>query len=164
MKKYILLLSLFISFSCEDNDDKDAEGSELVGLWKMTNVGEYANANCTGDIDNSAFALMAAFGFEATMEFKTGGTGTYKVSALGDVQQLPLTWDGSKSELCLAGMDCYQYRLEGNKFNFDEKYEAYCENMQTGEELDQYGDKTSCNNSGNYWNEATCNTNEFTKQ
>ena len=42
MKKFILLLSLFALFSCEDkngNGDKDADGSQMVGLWKMTDAG-----------------------------------------------------------------------------------------------------------------------------
>ena len=43
MKKYILLLSLFVSFSCEDNDENESEGGQIVGLWKATDAGEYEN-------------------------------------------------------------------------------------------------------------------------
>ena len=83
MKKYILALSLIVSFSCEDKDEKEAEGGQLVGLWKMTDAGEYENEDCSGEVDNTGFALLEAFGISTTMEFKSGGTGTYKMVGMG---------------------------------------------------------------------------------
>tara|TARA_B100000405_G_scaffold292970_1_gene244838 strand:- start:27 stop:515 length:489 start_codon:yes stop_codon:yes gene_type:complete len=162
MKKYILLLSLFVSFSCEDNDENESEGGQIVGLWKATDAGEYENANCTGDIDNMGFAFLQAFGITITMEFKSGGTGTYKMGGMGEDIEMPITWNESKSEFCLMGIECVEYKLNDNKFSFDQKADAYCEDLD-GNEVN-YDESTCEEDPSRTWNEASCSFNEFTKQ
>ena len=127
MKKYILALSVIVSFSCEDKDEKEAEGGQLVGLWKMTDAGEYENEDCSGEVDNTGFALLEAFGISTTMEFKSGGTGIYKMVGMGENMEMPITWNESKSEFCLLGIECVEYRLQGSKLSFDTPEEGYCE-------------------------------------
>ena len=163
MKKYILALSLIFSFSCEDKDEKEAEGGQLVGLWKMTDAGEYENEDCSGEVDNMGFALLEAFGISTTMEFNSGGTGTYKMVGMGENMEMPITWNESKSEFCLLGIECVEYRLQGSKLSFDTPEDGYCED-DDGNELSDY-DKSNCEDSpSRTWYDATCSFNEFTKQ
>ena len=103
MKKYILALSVIVSFSCEDKDEKEAEGGQLVGLWKMTDAGEYENEDCSGEVDNTGFALLEAFGISTTMEFKSGGTGTYKMVGMGENMEMPITWNEKQVRILSFG-------------------------------------------------------------
>ena len=50
MKKNIILAALLILFACEDNKDDD---SSLIGTWELSNMGEFANGDCTGEVDNT---------------------------------------------------------------------------------------------------------------
>tara|TARA_Y100000817_G_scaffold199267_1_gene155956 strand:+ start:842 stop:1123 length:282 start_codon:yes stop_codon:yes gene_type:complete len=66
MKKIILILSLAMMFSCEDENDNDSgsgSNATLLGKWNMTSIGDYENANCTGNVDNSGWAFMQALVF-----------------------------------------------------------------------------------------------------
>ena len=111
MNKIIILLSLLAFFACEDNKDDD---SSLIGTWELSNMGEYANADCTGEVDNTMGALALAFGMKITMTIKSDGTGTYSITA-GDVNQdVSLTWDENK--ICLMG-ECINYKVSGNSFS-----------------------------------------------
>ena len=168
MKKFILLLSLFALFSCEDengNGDKDADGSQMVGLWKMTDAGEYENDNCTGQIDNTGFVLLEAFGIVATMELNSGGTGAYKYVGMGEESTIPVTWNESKSEICLGFTieECVQFKLKDNKFTFDDLAPGVCEDSD-GTILSQYDESNCENSSSREWNPANCAFFEFTKQ
>ena len=59
MKKALLLLfPLVIFISCGDNDNEDEEVSSFVGTWNLTFMGEYENADCTGDLDSSNWVLV----------------------------------------------------------------------------------------------------------
>ena len=156
MNKIIILLSLLAFFACEDNKDDD---SSLIGTWELSNMGEYANADCTGEVDNTMGALALAFGMKITMTIKSDGTGTYSITA-GDVNQdVSLTWDENK--ICLMG-ECINYKVSSNSFSLDQLTEASCE--------DDYGDetnhstKTACESAGNEWIEASCAQMTFTKK
>ena len=156
MNKIIILLSLLAFFACEDNKDDD---SSLIGTWELSNMGEYANADCTGEVDNTMGALALAFGMKITMTIKSDGTGTYSITA-GDVNQdVSLTWDENK--ICLMG-ECINYKVSDNSFSLDQLTEASCE--------DDYGDetnhstKTTCESAGNEWIEASCAQMTFTKK
>ena len=162
MKKIILLLSLLIIFSCEDKDKNEAEESNLlVGTWEMTNVGEYANADCSGAIDDSEWASMASF-MGARLEFTSGGNGTYTVAAMGATQETPMTWDESKSQICFMGVECSTYELNDNKLIVNDQQEAYCED-NNGEDTSD-ADQSSCEAAGNSWFEKSCQRLEFTKK
>ena len=161
MKKITLLLSMLLIFSCEDKDE--AEGiSSLVGTWEMTNTGEYANADCSGAINSDEWAMMIAFGMKAVLEFTSDGKGTYIVSALGQTEEMPMTWDENKAQICFMGVECATYKLNDNKFTIDTQDEAYCED-DNGEDTSDT-DQTSCEAVGNSWFEKSCLMMEFTKE
>ena len=65
-----------ILIACEDKND-DQDGGSLVGIWELSNMGDYANADCSGEIDDAGWALASAFGLKATMEFASNGKGIY---------------------------------------------------------------------------------------
>ena len=161
MKKMIMLFSLLLAFSCEDIDDAEGTNS-LVGNWEMSNLGEYANADCSGTIDYSGWAIASAFGMKVTMEFTSDGTGTYSVSALGETEDVPLTWDESKSQICLMGVECHTYKVNDNKFTIDTLDEALC--VDDNDEETSHTDQSSCEAAGNNWEEAICTQMEFTKE
>ena len=161
MKKIIVLFSLLIAFSCEDKDEAE-ETSSLVGTWEMSNLGDYANADCSGTIDYSEWAMASAFGMKVTMEFTSDGTGTYSVSALGETQDMTVTWDESKSQICLMGAECLTYKLNDNKFTIDAPNEEYCGD-DNGEDTSQT-DQSSCEAAVNTWFPKTCQIQEFTKK
>ena len=57
MKKALLLLfPLVIFISCGDNEDEEV--LSFVGTWNLTFMGEYENADCTGDLDSSNWVLV----------------------------------------------------------------------------------------------------------
>ena len=157
LKKIIILLSLLAFFACEDNKDDD---SSLIGTWELSNMGEYANADCTGELDNTGWALAQAFGLTATMTMKAGGKGTYLITVGGtEMESLSFTWD--EKTICMMG-ECSSYKLSGDSFDMSQSAEAYCE--------DDYGDETShstkaaCESAGNGWFEASCTKMTFTKK
>ncbi len=156
MKKNIILAALLTLFACEDNKDDD---SILIGTWELSNMGEFANGDCTGEVDNTGWALVQAFGMKVTMIIKSGGTGTYSATIGTEIQDVSLTWDENK--ICMMD-ECINYKLSGDSFSLDQQTEAYCE--------DDYGDETShstkaaCESDGNGWFEASCTKMTFTKK
>lgn len=159
MKKYILLLSLFATFSCED---KDSDESQMVGLWKASSIGEYENANCTGQIIIEDLGATAI-----TMELKSGGTGTlmFPGEFSGDFESSPITWNESKSEICpgFTINECVQFKLKDNKFTFEDENPGVCQDVD-GNFLSQYDESNCENSSSRYWNPPICQWAEFTKQ
>jgi hypothetical protein len=156
LKKIIILLSLLAFFACEDNKDDD---SSLIGTWELSNMGEFANGDCTGEVDNTGWALVQAFGMKVTMIIKSDGTGTYSATIGTETQDVSLTWDENK--ICMMG-ECINYKVSGDSFSLDQQTEAYCE--------DDYGDETNhstkaaCESAGNGWFEASCTKMTFTKE
>ena len=167
MKKIIVLFSLLIAFSCEDKDEAE-ETSSLVGTWEMSNLGEYANADCSGTIDYSEWAVASAFKMLVTMELTSDGKGTYSVSAFGETQDMSVTWDESKSQICLMGEGCVTYNTYYDSKNtisyltFDTQDEALC--VDDNDEETSHTDQSSCEYAGNNWEEAVCTQMEFTKE
>jgi len=156
MKKIIILTSLLAFFSCEDNKDDDPN---LTGTWELSNLGEYANADCTGDLDASGWALIQAFGMTVTMTMKADGKGTYSVKFGTDIESVPLTWN--EKEICIYG-ECSSYKLSGDSFSLDQQEEAYCED-DDGDETN-HTTKAACESAGNEWFEASCTQMTFTKE
>ena len=111
MKKFLMLISLVLVFSCEDKDDAVEEDNQMIGLWKMSDAGEYENANCSGAVDNMGFAFMQAFGFTPTIELKSEGRGSYNVSGMGDDVEVPVTWSSTDNEICIGGIECVKLIL-----------------------------------------------------
>jgi hypothetical protein len=160
MKKIIVLFSLLIAFSCEDLNI--AGHNSIAGNWELKNLGEYANADCSGTIDYSEWAVASAFKMLVTMELTSDGKGTYSVSAFGETQDMSVTWDESKSQICLMGVECLTYKVNDNKFTIDTQDEALC--VDDNDEETSHTDQSSCESAGNNWEEAVCTQMEFTKE
>lgn len=160
MKRIILLASLLAIWACEDKDG-DSDSSGMAGTWELTNMGEYANADCTGDVDNSGWALVQAFGMKMTLELKSGGTGTYSVKVGTEEEEISVTWDESKSQICMMGVECLTYKLSGDSFTLDTPDDAYCED--DGGDETNHSSQSTCEAAGNTWHEASCSVMTFTK-
>ena len=159
MKKIIVLFLLLIAFSCEDKKD---EISSLIGTWEVSNLGEYENANCSGALDYTGWAFAQAFGVKVTIVIKEDGTGTMTMTFGDEKEETPLTWDESKSQICLMGVECLTYKVNDNKFTIDTQDEALC--VDDNDEETSHTDQSSCEAAGNNWEEAVCTQMEFTKE
>ena len=150
--------------SCEEEkDNESSSNSNLIGKWNMSNMGEYENANCSGKIDYSGFALMQAFGVTQVMEFKSNGTMTLSMSVSGEnvVLSVSATWTEGKNQFCAEG-ECIDFTVNGDILTYNGKSEAYCEDSD-GNETDQTSE-SACMSAGNDWYEASCTLTEYTKQ
>ena len=165
MKKALLLLfPLIIFISCGDNEDEEV--SSFVGTWNLTFMGEYENADCTGDLDSSSWALVQAFGMDASITFNEDGTAEVSISVFGNTETETGTWsESSDGSLILDGGDDEEgvLSVDGNTISVKSPSDAYCEDAD-GEELPQYADQSSCENAGNDWYEVSCILSEYTKQ
>jgi hypothetical protein len=160
MKKILLLLilGLLTFMACEDKKD---EISPLIGTWEVSNLGEYENANCSGALDYTDWGFVQAFGFKITIVIKEDGTGTMTMIGGDEKEEGPLTWDDSKSQICIMG-DCLTYKLDGDSFTVDQPNEAICED-DDGDETN-HDTQSTCEAAGNTWEGASCSQMEFTKK
>jgi hypothetical protein len=160
MKKILLLLilGLLAFMACEDKKD---EISPLIGTWEISNLGEYANANCSGALDDTSWAFAQLFGLKITIVIKEDGTGTMTMIFGDEIEEAPLTWDYSKSQICIMG-DCLSYKIDGDSFTIDQPVEAFCSDDNSEET--NHDTQSTCEASGNTWDEASCSQMEFTKK
>ena len=157
MKRSILLITLLAFMACEDKKD---EISPLIGTWEVSKLGEYANANCSGALDYTGWAFVQAFGVKITIVIKEDGTGTMTM-ILGEEEEEALTWDDSKSQVCIMG-DCLSYKIDGDSFTIDQPVEAFCSDYD-GDQTN-HDSQSTCEAAGNAWEEATCSIMTFTKK
>ena len=148
--------------ACEDKNDDEKDGGSLVGTWELSNMGDYANSDCSGEINDAGWALANAFGLKATMEFASNGKGIYTLSFMGEKQEVALTWNSSESEIGLYGTQCLDYKLNGNKFILDAPNDSYCEDSNGNET--NHSEQSSCESAGNMWNLPSCQMQEYTKK
>ena len=149
--------------SCEDQNDDGRDDGSLVGTWELSNMGDYTNADCSGDIDDTGWSLASAFGLKATMEFASNGKGIYTLSFMGESQEVAMTWNSNSSQICMYGTQCFNYKINGlNKFILDTLSDANCED-DNGNETN-HNDQSSCESAGNMWNPPSCQMQEYTKK
>ena len=165
MKKALLLLiPLMIFISCED-EKEDEDVSAFVGIWDLTFMGEYENADCTGDLDSTLWAFAQAFGMSVTMILDDDGTVEMTFSVMGETETETGTWSENSdgTSLTINGeSQNVSMASDGNSFSVTAMDDAYCEDSD-GEET-SYTDSTSCQAAGNYWIEASCSYMEYTKE
>ena len=165
MKKALLLLiPLMIFISCED-EKEDEDVSAFVGTWDLTFASEYENADCTGDLDSTLWALLQAFGMTATMTLNDDGTAEMTTTVMGETETETGTWSENSdgTSLTINGeSQNVSMASDGNSFSVTAMDDAYCEDSD-GEET-SYTDSTSCQAAGNYWIEASCSYMEYTKE
>ena len=159
MKWLTILVCCFALLGCED-DAKDEE-NELSGTWNLTNMGEFASADCSGELDYTGWAILVAFGGSMTYTFDDNGTLDVTTTVMGITETESATWELDGDELCVDD-DCNTVDLSENTLTLTGTVEAYCEDMD-GEEIDGV-DMTACEAAGNDWYEATCYELTITRQ
>ena len=164
MKKYlIMLLPLLFFFGCSDDDSEDDSGTSFDGTWQVAFMGEFENADCSGAIDSTGWAFAQLFGLIQTLEVE-GDSYTMSVTILGETEQMSGTFTEVDGDPCLDG-ECLDvtWGTGGEEFSTNMPSDAYCEDYY-GEELSQYTDQTSCEDSGNDWYDASCTIIQWEKQ
>jgi hypothetical protein len=159
MKKVLILLPLLlIMFGCEEESSDPSPADALLGTWTVTNLGEFANSDCSGAVDYTAWAFIQTFGVSMEFEFKSNGTIDWTTTAFGVPETESLTYTVTDDELCIEG-DCFTYTLNsaGNNLVFTLPMDAYCED---DDGLEVSMDETACDGAGYEWNPASCS--EFT--
>ena len=116
----------------------------------MSNFREYANANCSGALGYSGWTFVQAFGSKINFVIKENGTETMTLSIGDEKEEAPLTWDDSRSQICIMGDDCLTYKLDGDTFTVDQPQEAFCEDDDDDET--NHDTQSTCEAAGNTWN------------
>jgi hypothetical protein len=76
------------------------------------------------------------------------GTGTMTMIFGDEIEEAPLTWDDSKSQICIMG-DCLSYKIDGDSFTIDQPVEAFCSDDNSEET--NHDTQSTCETSGNTW-------------
>ncbi len=162
MKKLLLLLiPLMLVFFVGCEEDPTIE-EILAGTWKVTNMGDYENSDCTGALDNSEWVAGQAFGVTMTFVFSEGGTVTMTTAFPDGSESESSTWTADDDEICIDG-DCIGYTLSNNDetLTIKDSYpdECYDDDYET---VDM--NETACDAAGYYWEEGGCALFTMTKQ
>ena len=155
MKKLLLLLPmLLLIMGCEDDAEDPTISEILTGTWTVTNMGEYANSDCSGDLDYNYWALAVAIGTNVEFVFNSDGTVDMVSTIFGETISETSDWSADENEICLDG-ECADYTLsdDGNTITFSESTEAACANLD-GDEVAL--DETACDEAGFDWFDASC--------
>lgn len=153
MKRFLLLLPLLLLVvACEEDE---ADPSEIMyGTWNVTNMGQYAEASCTGEVDYTAWAFAQAFGVTISFTFNDNGTMDMSSTIFGATETQTYDWNADTDEICIDG-ECVGYVLSnGDKtVTFTGTEDAYCEDVD-GNEVAMT--ETECGTAGNDWYESAC--------
>ena len=161
MKK-LLLLSLFIFIACEEKNTE--EKSLFIGTWKVTEMGTYQSASCSGDIDDTEWRGLKGKGVTITLEIYDDGTGKEIITGPNAIINA-FTWYDIGETFCFSG-DCFKYEMAPSNKSFfvNMEEEAYCIN----EEYEITGAKSEkeCMDSstGNEWFPPRCHKTKYKKE
>ena len=161
MKYLTILVCCLALLGCEEDAKDEGLSTDVLGSWSITNMGEYANADCSGEVDYTGWALAVAFGISMEYTFNEDGTVDLATSAFGETQTETLTWEVDGDQLCIEG-ECETVDLSGDSFTIVTSADAYCED-DMGEEIDGVT-MTACEAAGNDWYEAACYEITITRQ
>ncbi len=161
MKVITVLICCLALIACEDEADDPTLSDDIVGTWSITNMGQYANADCSGDLDYNAWSLIVAFGITMEFVFSTDGTGSINTTAFGMTDSEAFTWDVDGDQVCIEG-ECEELDIVDDSFTIALSEDAYCED-DMGVEIDGVT-MTECEAAGNDWYEAACYEWTVTKQ
>ena len=162
MKKlWIILPILILVMGCEEEAEESTIEDIFVGTWSVTNLGKYANANCSGDIDYTEWGIVQAFGITINLNFKNDGTLDFTTTAFGMTETETLTWTATEDELCIDD-ECINYTLSEDEKTLSIVFteDAYCEDGN-GDEVAMT--ETECGTAGNDWYDAACYMYTMTK-
>jgi len=166
MKKILLvIIPLLIFIGCEDEKEKEVV-SQFVGVWDVTFIGTYEEADCTGEIDSTEWNVLLTYGFEGTLALNRNGTYAINQTVLGNTQTFRGNWEESvDGRFCVDEGNCMTTSMaaNGGLFILTIESDAYCEEPFTYEET-EHTDSTSCTEAGNDWIKASCSFTEYTKR
>ncbi len=91
MKYFTILVCCLAMIACEDDKDETTLGDDVLGGWSITNMGQYANADCSGELDYTGWALAVAFGVSMEYTFNADGTVDVSTTAFGMTETETLT-------------------------------------------------------------------------
>jgi len=161
MKK-ILLLSLFIFIACEEKNTE--EKSLFIGMWKVTEMGTYQSASCSGDIDDTEWRGLKGKGLTITLEIYDDGTGKEIITG-PNANTNTFTWYDVGETFCYSG-DCFKYDMapDNKSFSVNVEEDSYCIN----EDYEVTGDNSEreCldSSTGNEWFPPKCNKTKYKKE
>ena len=162
MKYLTLFLCCFVLMACEEEDSGEITLSDdLVGTWAVTNLGQFANADCSGDLDYTAWGIITAFDITMEVVFNEDGTGSIGTTALGMTEAEDFTWDVDGDRVCLDG-ECASPSIDGDTMTITQTTDAYCED-DDGVEIDGVT-MTECEAANNTWYPETCSELTITRQ
>ena len=161
MKK-LLLLSLFIFIGCEEKNTE--EKSLFIGTWKVTEMGTYQSASCSGDIDDTDWRGLKGKGLTITLEIYDDGTGKEIITG-PNANIMTFTWDDVGETFCYSE-DCFKYDMapDNKSFSVNVEEDSYCLN----EDYEVTGDNSEreCldSSTGNQWFPPKCNKTKYKKE
>jgi len=155
MKKLMLILPLLLVFmGCEEDAEDPTISEILTGTWTVSNMGVFADENCSGALDYSEWAFAQAFGITMKFVFKTDGTVDLTATVFGMPDTETMAWTATDDEICIDG-ECASYTLSNDNktLKFIGSEDAYCEDTD-GNDVDMT--ETECGTAGNDWFESAC--------
>ena len=166
MSKYLIfLISLLFFIGCADDNDDDANTSgDYDGTWNVTFTGDYANADCTGEVDSTAWDMASAFGLSQSLEIN-GGTYSMITTIMGESETFSGDFSETDGNPCLDG-ECISINwiTAGSVWSMDIESDAYCDDPDGNETDDTDQESCEANGSGYDWWDASCTQTVFTKE
>ena len=161
MKKIFFLLTFFL-LTCQDKEDEEV--SPFVGTWKVIEMGQYAVATCSGEIDDSIWRGAKGKGLTITMELRKDGTGTETITG-PDAKVTNFAWYHQGETLCLID-DCFAYEMPFNELSFfiNTKEEAFC--MDEDYNVTGHASQRDCEaaSTSNEWHPEECHKIRYKKE
>ena len=166
MSKYLIfLISLLFFIGCADDNDDDANTSgDYDGTWNVTFMGDYANADCSGEVDSVGWAMASAFGLSQSLEID-GDAYIMTMTMMGESESTSGDFSEIDGNPCLDG-ECISINwiTSGSVWSMDVEADAYCDDFDGNETDDTDQESCVANGSGYTWWEASCTQTIFTKE
>ena len=100
-------------------------------------MGEYASADCTGELEYTGWEFAQAFGVEISMTINDDGTGSATTTMFDVPVSVLFTWQDLNGMLCFTetgGVEvCNSYDLSGSSMSVTTTDDAHCEDDDDNE-------------------------------
>ncbi len=161
MRFMTLFTACMAILGCEEETGEPALSEQILGAWSITNMGQYALADCSGDLDYTFWAVATTIGFEMDYTFNSDGTADIRTTAFGLTDTSIVSWEIAGDQLCIEG-ECAAAELDGDTFTIVASEAAYCEN-DMGEVVDGLT-MSACEAADYEWTAGVCYELTATKQ
>lgn len=161
MKKLLFLL-LFCLNACEEK--KSGEMSLFIGTWKVTEMGTYQSAKCSGEIDDTEWRGLKGKGLTITLEIYDDDTGKEIITG-PNANTTTFTWYDVGDTFCFSG-DCYKYEMapNNNSFFVNVEEESYCLDENYEVTADTSERECVSASTSNQWFPPKCHKTKYKKQ